>query len=349
LRALVLSGGGALGAYEAGAISVLCSEIQYDLVCGTSIGALNAAYVAQNRLPDLEATWSTIGKAGVITLIPFAQRIQDFVDGVISFQKSSSIIPKMLSLAGLLPKFMRIGPMNAIMSQLGGLSPDPIASVLDKYVDFGRLVKPLIISGTDLTTGNSDAFYWFPDPAAGATFAKAHDKGVAHLLNAANIRDAVRASAAIPFAFAPVTVATDAEGQRGFVDGGVANNTPIGVAIDAGATEITVIFLNPPDMHVPQAITNLAEIGLTCFSIMQERILELDFQNAERVNKAIAAGSGGTGSSGVRKPIALTFVQPTDPLPISVLQFDRQDLIDQVYARGVADAKTAMLGWSTKR
>ncbi|MDQ4066605.1 MAG: patatin-like phospholipase family protein, partial [Thermoproteota archaeon] len=51
-RALVLQGGVALGAYEAGVISKLCVELEgktkdneniFDIVCGTSAGAINAA------------------------------------------------------------------------------------------------------------------------------------------------------------------------------------------------------------------------------------------------------------------------------------------------------------------
>jgi predicted acylesterase/phospholipase RssA len=55
-RALVLQGGGALGAYEAGVLDVLCKKLHeedkenkredslvFDIVAGTSIGATNAA------------------------------------------------------------------------------------------------------------------------------------------------------------------------------------------------------------------------------------------------------------------------------------------------------------------
>jgi predicted acylesterase/phospholipase RssA len=341
VKALVLSGGGALGAYEAGAISVLCRQFQYDLVCGTSIGALNAAFVAQKRFDDLHATWENIAQSQVIMLDSLPQRVWNFATAVMSFGSR----PPWSWVSGpcsTVVDFFKIGPLSAAFRLLGALSPAPIAKVLENSVAFDRLASALVISGTNLTTGDSDAFYWFPLPADGNVFANKHDKGVAHPLDDGNVRDAVRASAAIPFAFAPVSVTTAPGTQDMFVDGGVANNTPIGVAIDAGATDVTVIFLNPPDDHSPQTVTNLAQVGLTCFSVMQERILELDFKAAKRVNEAIGKDAGGVGSAGARKQVKLNFVQPAQTLPITVLQFDRQDLIDQVYALGVADATKAI-------
>lgn len=49
MRALVLGGGGAKGAYEAGAIYHLLGEkeIHYDIIAGTSVGALNGTFLAQ--------------------------------------------------------------------------------------------------------------------------------------------------------------------------------------------------------------------------------------------------------------------------------------------------------------
>jgi NTE family protein len=56
-RALILQGGGALGAYEAGAFRALCSWLKsdnnntsddehiFDIIAGTSIGAINAAII----------------------------------------------------------------------------------------------------------------------------------------------------------------------------------------------------------------------------------------------------------------------------------------------------------------
>ena len=59
--ALVLSGGGAKGAYEAGCIRAL-QELGYefDLVCGTSIGALNGLLVAQKDFEPMYHMWEEL-------------------------------------------------------------------------------------------------------------------------------------------------------------------------------------------------------------------------------------------------------------------------------------------------
>lgn len=57
MRALVLSGGGALGAYENGAVQWLLGhkETKYDLLCGISVGALNSAILSTHELGQEKA------------------------------------------------------------------------------------------------------------------------------------------------------------------------------------------------------------------------------------------------------------------------------------------------------
>src|ERR1700755_2123609 len=58
---IVLSGGGARGAYEAGVVAGIMEVLRpkrapFDVLCGTSVGALNAAYLASHaHLPDMNA------------------------------------------------------------------------------------------------------------------------------------------------------------------------------------------------------------------------------------------------------------------------------------------------------
>src|SRR3954465_10817631 len=63
---LVLQGGGALGAYQAGVYQALHEHnLVPDWVVGTSIGAINAALIAGNREPDrlprIKAFWDRVG------------------------------------------------------------------------------------------------------------------------------------------------------------------------------------------------------------------------------------------------------------------------------------------------
>ncbi|KRE27933.1 patatin [Mycobacterium sp. Soil538] len=68
--ALVLGGGGVLGAAEAGmARALLEAGIRPDLVCGTSVGAINGAALAADPTPAgaqrLLATWEALAEEGV--------------------------------------------------------------------------------------------------------------------------------------------------------------------------------------------------------------------------------------------------------------------------------------------
>ena len=73
-RALVLQGGGALGAYESGVLTVLCEHLTnedkgnnkkdgllFDIIAGTSIGAMNAAILVSNVV-NRKKTWIEAAK-----------------------------------------------------------------------------------------------------------------------------------------------------------------------------------------------------------------------------------------------------------------------------------------------
>lgn len=47
MRTAVLAGGGARGSYQAGALTYLLTQYDYEIVTGVSVGAINAAYIAQ--------------------------------------------------------------------------------------------------------------------------------------------------------------------------------------------------------------------------------------------------------------------------------------------------------------
>ena len=54
-RALVLSGGGAKGAYQVGALKkwLLEDKLDYDILCGVSVRAINVAFLSQAKLGEI--------------------------------------------------------------------------------------------------------------------------------------------------------------------------------------------------------------------------------------------------------------------------------------------------------
>jgi NTE family protein len=64
MRALVLSGGGARGAYQVGVLQkvMLDEKRDYDILCGVSVGALNTAYLAQAPKGEAPAAFERLRK-----------------------------------------------------------------------------------------------------------------------------------------------------------------------------------------------------------------------------------------------------------------------------------------------
>jgi NTE family protein len=88
--AFVLSGGGSLGAVEVGMIAALRERgIRPDVIVGTSVGALNGAWLAGHPdapIEDLAAVWNELHRSDVFPtdarrgLLAFAGRRQSLCD-----------------------------------------------------------------------------------------------------------------------------------------------------------------------------------------------------------------------------------------------------------------------------
>jgi NTE family protein len=97
-RVLVLSGGAFYGAFELGVILYLIKELRmkFDIVCGTSVGALNAAMIVQGKIAEAEDIWrsldsrdaifdpsileNVIAKGGLYGIEPLAELVDKHVD-----------------------------------------------------------------------------------------------------------------------------------------------------------------------------------------------------------------------------------------------------------------------------
>ena len=125
--ALVLSGGGAKGAWEAGAaVALIEGGLPVRIVAGSSAGALNAAMLADGRLDRLQAHWRSVTREQVYTLRP----------GVF--------------FAGLLPGWLTLLTLDASGSLF---DPAPLRTLIAGAVDFERVRASsvrLLVVATDL-------------------------------------------------------------------------------------------------------------------------------------------------------------------------------------------------------
>jgi NTE family protein len=218
--ALVLQGGGALGAYQAGVYQALHeAEIEPDWVTGVSIGAINAAIIAGNprekRIERLQTFWSTITDRHVWAYTP---------DGDIYRRARNATSAAMTMNLGQ-PGFFKPHTANPWLSPPGARTAtsfydsSPLAATLRDLVDFSMINDGSVrfaVGAVNVLSGN---FVYFDNRTD--TIAAEH----------------VMASGALPPALPMIKIGTDY-----FWDGGIVSNTPLQHVLDQNDSLNTLIF-----------------------------------------------------------------------------------------------------------
>jgi NTE family protein len=215
---LVLQGGGALGAYQAGVYQGLCEAgVVPDWVIGTSIGAINGAIIAGNPTDTR------------------MRRLQDFWAGLAggrAFDESWSasflggMLANMNTIAQGVPGFFQANPrapwsMNLPvgLERAAFYTTEPLRRRLEELVDLAHLNG----GQTRLTVG-----------AVSVRTAEMHYFDTQHMkLDIAH----VMASGALPPAFPAIRIGDDA-----YWDGGLYSNTPVEAVLDDHPRRDSLIF-----------------------------------------------------------------------------------------------------------
>jgi NTE family protein len=227
----VLSGGGARGAYEAGAMSVIAPALQArgerpTLYVGTSVGAINAAYLASTQHIDAEEQAEGL-------LDRWRQATKDNV--------IRPILTRQLPLTALRYAGELLSLPGVRLSSL--LDPQPLHRSLRRWMTWADLhrnvakdlVDAVAVVATAARGGRTVAFVESDGNVS------AHSSHAIEYVRARLDDEHVRASAAIPILFPPVRVDEPAEARGWYVDGGTRLNTPIKPALDLGAERLVVI------------------------------------------------------------------------------------------------------------
>ena len=344
--ALVLSGGGARGAYEAGVIEALRREAgigdgeplpPYRAVFGSSIGAINAWFVATGRYSELAAMWGTIAAARVIRPKPRFAKIPEVT-------------------AGLLNRFveaLRLG--IGLATNVTGIADSGVVERwLARHID---PESPMLISyaalATNLTYRRGELFYRLAREATPEERAENLDRlrvamgspiAVRPLTPEITVR-ALFASAALPVVFDPVSLPrVSGPGVDRFIDGGVIANVPLAAA-RAVAKSVDIVFVDPGQAE-PFTAKSAVDVGLGVIETMQTRILDVDLRNAffeslgKRAYNSLPKAKRSSGHERIFEyilDVTLASIRPLEELGVDVAGFNLQEPIDEAYQRGLTD------------
>jgi NTE family protein len=228
--ALVLQGGGALGAYQGGVFEALDEAgIRPTRVVGISIGAINAALIAGNpperRLERLRAFWERVSGNSVAPLFdPVA-----LAAGALALFPATRELASAVAAGRAVLEGQRGFFRPRVPAPLPGMTLDPasasfydvaeLRATLEELVDFGRLNSGqtgFAVGAVDVASGN---FAWFD--AADTRIDARH----------------VLASGALPPAFAAVEI-----DGRFYWDGGLVSNTPLEYVLEGRGRQDTLAF-----------------------------------------------------------------------------------------------------------
>ncbi|HEV3073703.1 MAG TPA: patatin-like phospholipase family protein [Thermoanaerobaculia bacterium] len=352
-KALVLSGGGALAAYEIGVMKALFTgrvpgeagqPLDPGIVCGTSSGAFNGAMlVSRSGLPAGEA----IAEMERIWLEGVANAVACRGNGIFRWRGNplDLLDPRCLigdplrfwreraedtlffarQLYQRTLRFARSGdPFEQRFLELFDLasliSIAPFAELLRRVVDPAAIrgsTRSLSIAATNWETGEIQLF--------GNQDMTDADGGLV-----------IMASGAIPGFFPPVTF----RGQP-YVDGGLLMNTPLSPAIHAGADLLFVIYLDPDVRNIPlSGLDTSVTTFQRMFAIATAANFNRDIEMAEQINATLAARAARAGArERPYRPLTIHRFHPGDLLGTSLgfLSFER-DALAALIERGTSDA-----------
>ena len=313
---LVLTGGGARAAYQVGALDgvrqILLaggwphSRNPFQIICGTSAGAINAAALAAHS-----DQWAGAVRRLVAIWAHFSADQIYRVDAPSSLRLAAHWMAT-LSLGWL----VRSRPRSLFDNT-------PLARLLTQVIDTARLKRclddgsldALAVTASSYTSGQHVTYFQSREPVP-AWFRTQRlscptNIGVDHLL----------ASSAIPFVFPAVPLQLD--GQREyFGDGSIRQTSPLSPAIHLGADRLLVVgaghvqqgTLRTSHSGAQYAYPSLAQIGGHAMASIFLDALASDVERLRRVNRTVALIPQAERERSGLRPVELLLISPSKRL-----------------------------------
>jgi NTE family protein len=221
---LVLQGGGALGAYQAGVFEALAAMNNTpEWVAGISIGAINAALIAGNpaerRVERLREFWQGVSSFPFApSLPPLARQFDGARDAV---NETNATIAMLFGVAGFFSPRVPAAPFQpaGTPAAISYYDTAPLRESLERLIDFDLLnsgAVRLSVGAVSVTSGN---FRYFDSTEM--------------RIDARHIM----ASGALPPGFPPIEI----DGEF-YWDGGIVSNTPLQYVLDEPGRGARLVF-----------------------------------------------------------------------------------------------------------
>jgi NTE family protein len=296
---LVLSGGGARGAYQVGVLKAIAellpanAPVPFQVICGTSAGAIIGALIAGNArnfrqgCTLLESVWRNFS-VGQVFRADTMSMLRSGLHTFLALVSGGWLVPPPHSL----------------------LDNKPLRELLERHVNFARIrqaldagdISALAISASSYTEGRSVTFFaqaqetppWETPWSRG----ELADLQLDHLM----------ASAAVPLMFPPVAI----DGVY-YGDGAMRQVTPLSAATHLGARRLLVIGVRPTEQRavsrsVPSTMPSFAQImGFMLDSVFSEQ----PHVDAERLQQENLLGKVGS-SDGVLGQVVPFLIVPSE-------------------------------------
>jgi len=257
-RVLVLQGGGALGAYQAGVFEALAATgLEPEWVAGISIGAINAALIAGNprerRVEALREFWRLVSSGPQMDFGPLLWPLRAAQGRLNSSAAAVFGVTGFFTPRFPPPQLQPPGTVEAISYY----DTAPLKATLERLVDFDRINSDHVrfsVGAVHVTSGN---FVYFDN--------KERTIGPEHVI----------ASGALPPGFPPIEI----DGEH-YWDGGLVSNTPLDYVLESERESDLLVFqvdLFPAVGPMPR---NLIEAT--------EREMDIRYSSRTRMNTDMA-------------------------------------------------------------
>lgn len=314
---LILSGGGARAAYQVGVLQSVSAILHgagwdaernpYDIICGTSAGAINATALAchaadfSSGLDRIARVWENFAADQV------------YRSDSLGVLRSGAKWLSLLSFGWLMRSWKAHPPASL-------LDNTPLVSLLNRMLNLPKLDAALVegklhalaVTASSYTAGRHITFYQTEadiEPwVRTQRIAMRAQIGIDHLL----------ASSAIPLIF-PATPIFCAGRREYFGDGSMRQIAPISPAIHLGADKVFVIgagrLLEPVTDQSPMAqYPSLAQIAGHAMSSIFLDSLEVDIERLNRVNHTLSFLTEEQRARTQLRPIEMLTIAPSERL-----------------------------------